>query len=199
MSELPQTDAARSGVERRLVERVLRHWTKVAAGQRVPRLNESDPWVVGDDWANCVVIAVQSPVELSYFVAAGKNLAVALCTRDTLAGLLLSHLPSVLSARRGLIVEGEATLRGVPILYRAALLPLSEDGVAIDHVLGAANHRTLHPDEPTTKTSCQEALDLDPRFLCEPNLRSFCELVPVAASPSVIGVPGADFVGERSG
>ena len=151
MSELPQTDAARSGVERRLVERVLRHWTKVAAGQRFPRLNEIDPWMVGDDWANCVVIAVQSPVELSYFVAAGKNLAVALCTRDTLAGLLLSHLPSVLSARRGLIVEGEATLRGVPILYRAALLPLSEDGVAIDHVLGAANHRTLHPDEPTTK------------------------------------------------
>jgi hypothetical protein len=40
--------------------------------------------MVGDDWANCVVIAVQSPVELSYFSAVGKNLAVALCTRDTL-------------------------------------------------------------------------------------------------------------------
>src|SRR5215470_11722593 len=147
MSELPQTDTARSGVERRLVERVLRHWKKVAAGQRFPRLNEIDPWMVGDDWANCVVIAVQSPVELSYFVAAGKNLAVALCTRDTLAGLLLSHLPPVLSARRCLIIEGDATLRGVPILYRAALLPLSEDGVAIDHVLGAANHRAIRADE----------------------------------------------------
>jgi hypothetical protein len=150
MSELPQTCAARSGqVERRLVERVLRHWTNVAAGQRVPRLNEIDPWIIGDDWANCVVIAVQSPVELSYFIAAGKNLAVALCTRDTLAGLLLSYLPSVLSARRCLIVEGDATLRGVPILYRGALLPLSDDGVVIDHVLGAANHRTLLADEPT--------------------------------------------------
>ena len=39
---------------------------------------------------------------------------------------------------------------GVPILYRAALLPLSDDGGAIDHVLGAANHRTLLADEPTT-------------------------------------------------
>jgi hypothetical protein len=150
MSELPQTGGARSGQgERRLVERVLGHWKKVAAGQRFPRLNEIDPWMVGDDWANCVVIAVQSPVELSYFAAAGKNLAVALCSRDTLAGLLLSHLPPVLSARRCLIVEGEATLRGVPILYRGALLPLSDNGASIDYVLGAANHRTLLANEPT--------------------------------------------------
>jgi len=151
MLEFPQTAATRSRQdERRLVERVLGHWKKAAAGQRFPRLNEIDPWVVGDDWANCVVIAVQSPVELSYFVVAGKNLAVALCTRDTLAGLLLSHLPPVLSARRCLIIEGDATLRGVPILYRSALLPLSDDGIVIDHVLGAANHRTVLADEPAT-------------------------------------------------
>jgi hypothetical protein len=151
MLELPQSRSARSRQnERRLVERVLRHWTKAAAGRHLPRQIEIDPWIIGDDWANCVVIAVQSPVELSHFIAAGKNLAVALCTTDTLAGVLLSHLPSVLSVRRCLIVEGEATLRGVPILYRGALLPLSDDGVAIDHVLGAANHRTLLADEPRT-------------------------------------------------
>jgi hypothetical protein len=73
-------------------------WT--AAGQRFPRLNEIDPWMVGDDWANCLMIAVQSPVELSYLAAAGKNLAVALCSGDTLPGLLLSHLPPV-SQRAG--------------------------------------------------------------------------------------------------
>jgi hypothetical protein len=151
MLELPPADAASPGEnERRLVERVLRHWTKAAGRKRFPRLNEIDTWVVGDDWANCLVMAVQSPLELSHFVVAGEHLAVALCARDTLAGLLLSHLPSVLSARRCLIVEGEATLRGVPILYRAALLPLSDDGIAIDHVLGAANHRTLVAGEPTS-------------------------------------------------
>ena len=149
--ELPEAGAARSErEERRLVERVLRHWTKVAAGRRFPRLNEINPWMVGGDWANCLVITVQSPVELSHFVAVGKNLAVALCARDTLAGLLLSHLPPVLSARRCLIVEGKATIRGAPILYRGALLPLSDDGVAIDHVLDAANHRTLLADDPRT-------------------------------------------------
>jgi hypothetical protein len=151
MLELPHTDVASPlPNERRLVERVLHHWTKAAAGKRFPRLNEIDAWVVGNDWANCLVISVQSPVELSHFVVAGERLAVALCARDTLAGLLLSHLPPVLSARRCLIVEGVATLRGVPILYRAALLPLSDDGIAIDHVLGAANYRTLVAGEPTT-------------------------------------------------
>jgi hypothetical protein len=107
--------------------------------------------MVGDDWANCVIIAVQSPVQLSHFVVAGENLAVALCATDTLAGLLLSHLPPVLSVRRCLMVEGEARLRDVPILYRGALLPLSDDGLAIDHVLGAANLRPQLAGETTTR------------------------------------------------
>jgi hypothetical protein len=139
--------------ERRLVERVLRQWTKMAAGRRFPGLNEIDPWMVGEDWPNCLLIAVQSPVELSHFTAVGENLAVALCPGDTLAGVLLSHLPWVVSSRCCLIVEGGATLRGSPILYRGALLPLSEDGGAIDHALGATNHRALLPDDaPTTQS-----------------------------------------------
>jgi hypothetical protein len=44
------------------------------------------------------------------------------------------------------MIEGGATLRGVGILYRSLLCPLS-DGVAIDHVLGAANYRSLRDDE----------------------------------------------------
>jgi len=148
MLGLPQTGVARAGRdERRLVERVLRHWTQLAARRRFPRVNEIDRWMTGDDRANCVLIAVQSPVELSHFSAVGENLAVALCPGNTLAGVLLSHLPWVASSRCSLIVEGGATLRGVPILYRGALLPLSEDGDTIDHVLGAATHRALPADD----------------------------------------------------
>jgi hypothetical protein len=148
MFKLPLTVAGRAGRdERRLVERVLRHWTQLAARRRFPRINEIDRWMTGDDRTNCVLIAVQSPVELSHFSSVGENLAVALCPGNTLAGVLLSHLPWVVSSRCSLIVEGGATLRGVPILYRGALLPLSEDGDTIDHVLGAANHRALPADE----------------------------------------------------
>jgi len=142
--------------ERRLVERALLRWTKMAEGRRFPRLNEINHWMMSEDWANCLLITVQSPVELSHFTAVGENLAVALCPGDTLAGVLLSHLPWVVSSRCCLIVEGGATLRSVPILYRGALLPLSEDGGAIDHVLGAANHRALIPDEAPTKQSIRK-------------------------------------------
>jgi len=61
----------------------------------------------------------------------GVNLAVALCPTDTLAGTLLSRVRQVVSSRRGLMIEGVATLRGEGIRYRAVLPPLSEDGATI--------------------------------------------------------------------
>ena len=48
------------------------------------------------------------------------------------------------------MIEGGATLSGVGILYRATLLPLSEDGATIDHVLGAANYRSVSAEEAAT-------------------------------------------------
>jgi len=61
-----------------------------------------------------------------------------------LAGVLLSYLPQVLSERRCLMIEGWARLREISI---CALYPLSDDGLAIDHVLGAANYRPLRENE----------------------------------------------------
>jgi hypothetical protein len=134
-------------LKRRLVDRVLSLWTEMAHGGRFPRCDQIEPSMLGEDWANCLVIAVQSPVQLSYFVTVGENLSFAHCPNDTLAGVLLSHLPQVLSERRCLMIEGRAILRGSGVLYRSALFPLSEDGFAIDHVLGAANHRLLRENE----------------------------------------------------
>ena len=137
--------------ERRLVWRVLRHWQEIERGGRFPRRNEIDHWLLSEDGANCLLIEVQAPIELSHFVAVGVNLAVALCPTDTLAGVLLSRVPPVVSARRGLMIEGQATLRGSEILYRSVLLPLSDDGVAIEYVLDAANYRPLRNDEVVTR------------------------------------------------
>jgi hypothetical protein len=151
----PETDAISNIVSdtvtvlfrRRLVDRVLRLWTEMARGGRFPRRDQIEPWMLGEDWATCLVIAVQSPVRLSYLLAVGENLSFAHCPNDSLAGVLLSHLPQVLSERRCLMIEGRATLRGTDVVYRSALFPLSEDGVAIGHVLGAANHRLLRENE----------------------------------------------------
>jgi hypothetical protein len=170
MSELWQADNGADAQtqslydERRLVARVLRHWTEMATGRGFPRLIDIDPWMVGDDWTNCLLVAVRSPIEDSRFVVVGDNLlsasgraldgaTVGQCPRNTLAGVMVSNLPPLMSERRGLIIEGQATHRGAAILYRGALLPLSEDGVVIDHVLGAANHRLLHPEDPHTAST----------------------------------------------
>ena len=74
--------------ERRLVWRVLRHWRGIANRGRVPRRDDIEPWLLGEDGRNCLLVAVQSPIELSHFLLVGVNLAVALCATDTLAGSL---------------------------------------------------------------------------------------------------------------
>jgi len=136
--------------ERRLVYRVLRHWTEIARGGCLPRRDEINPYLVGEDGANCLLIAVGWSIELSHFVVVGVNLAVALCPPDTLAGVLLAQVPRVVSSRRGLMMDGVAMLRDVGIRYRAVLLPLSEGGTTIDHVLGATNNRSLRTNETRT-------------------------------------------------
>ena len=134
--------------ERRLVWRVLRHWREIADGGHLPRRDEIYPWLQGEDAANCLLIAVEWSIELSHFVVVGVNLAVALCSTDTLAGVLLSSVPQVVSSRRGLMMEGVAILRRVDIRYRTVLLPVSEVGATIDYVLGATNYRSLRVNEP---------------------------------------------------
>jgi hypothetical protein len=125
----------------------MRLWTELAHGQGFPRRDQIEPSKLGVDWSNCLVIAVRSPVQLSYFVSIGENLSFAHCPHESLAGALMSHLPQVLSERRCLMIEGRERLGDIGILYRSALFPLSDDGVAIDHVLGAANYRRLRENE----------------------------------------------------
>jgi len=110
-------------------------------------MDEVDPWMADEDGANCLLIAIGWSIELAHFVVIGVNLAATLCPTDTLAGLLLSQASRVASARRGLMIEGGATLRGEDILYRSVLLPLADGGTVVDHVLGATNYRVLRADE----------------------------------------------------
>jgi hypothetical protein len=117
-----------------------------------------------EDGANSLLIAVEAPIELSHFVVVGVNLAIALCPTDTLAGVFLSQVPRVVSARHGLMIEGGATLRGAEIIYRAVLLPLSESSVAIDHVLGAMNYRSLRTIDARATQIIFRRLPL-PRFV----------------------------------
>jgi hypothetical protein len=83
------SDAVRNVFQRRLVDRVPRLWIEMARDGRFPPRDQIEPSTLGADWANCLLIAVQSPVQLSYFVAVGENLSFAHCPNDSLAGVLL--------------------------------------------------------------------------------------------------------------
>jgi hypothetical protein len=141
------SDTIKVVFQRRLVDRVLRLWTDKAGGQRFPSLDQIEPSMLGVDWANCVVIAVRSPSQFSYFVHVGENLSYTHTPDDSLAGVLLPHLPQILAEGHCLMIEGCETLRGSGVLYRGALYPLSYDGSTIDHVLGAANCRPLREND----------------------------------------------------
>ena len=139
------SDTVKVVFKRRLIDRVLRHWTEMARSQGFPRRDQIEPSKLGVDWTNCFLIAVESPARQSYFAVCGTNLSFAFCTHDSLADVLLSHLPRVLSERRCLMIEGRARFRDTGILYRSALYPLSDDGIVIDHVFGAVNYENEYP------------------------------------------------------
>ena len=119
------SDTVKTLFKRQLVDRVLRLPTEMAHGGRFPRRDQFEPSTLGADWASCLLIAVQSPAQLSYFVAVGEDLSFAHCPNDSLAGVLPSHLPQVLSARRCLMLDGadlsDANLDGAEGLTQAQL------------------------------------------------------------------------------
>src|SRR5581483_5404010 len=60
--------------DNRLVLRVLRHWDDAGANRLFPSKSQIDPWVIGDDWANCALIDLHHRVERSTIVAVGSKL-----------------------------------------------------------------------------------------------------------------------------
>ena len=150
--------------DRRLVARVLRHVSEGGMGRRLPRLDDIDPWLVGDDWAHCALVRVMEPRDRSLFIVVGDRLLpehgkvldgepIARCPVATLLGVILSFLAKCVDGRSLLMVEGAASHLGMPVLYRALLVPLSADGCVIDAALIGANYRAAAPDEDTAPST----------------------------------------------
>lgn len=135
--------------DRRLVSRLLHRVTGGGAGRPLPRLNDVDPWLIGDDWANCALISVRQPHAQSVFTVVGDKLLhrasvlvhepISKCPARTLLSVILPYFGQAVDLRACLMLEGAADHFDRPILYRGLLLPLSEDNEKIDAVLIAAN------------------------------------------------------------
>jgi hypothetical protein len=136
--------------ERRLILRVLALWEQLRRGRVFPEVGDLDSTAFGADWASCFVLALAEDgprfaVLGDLFAGAEPALragsAISACKPQTLTRLATEFFPSVLERRIPVSVGGEGWHLGRPILFRAILLPLSDDDARIDALLGAANCR----------------------------------------------------------
>lgn len=160
--KFPWAMAANIGIgrknERRLTGRALLYWWALKGDRPFPRHSDlplDSPEVKNGEglWPNFFTVAVGTSVQTSTFVYCGE--AVAEMCRGRPAGRLASQcLPSPLWDKLASIFETTvATMKPLTAsgrfvaannrlaLYRSIMLPLSEEGSAIDHLLGALNFK----------------------------------------------------------
>ena len=102
------------------------------------------------DWPSCFVIDALAPHPFPTFTYMGAEIAkysgTFLAGKDDWNQSILdkatAHLSDVTEKRDAVLVE-EKLVRfdGAKILLRCVLLPLSEDGGQVSHILGAVNGR----------------------------------------------------------
>jgi hypothetical protein len=143
--------------ERRLVLRLLAYWDDLRGDRDYPRADDIDARVIGDDWAHCFLLRLTGD-ELagSRLLHVGNVLLGDLPdgAPETLVEVpesaLLHHAAGfadqTLAKAVPVSLGGEALLTVGRTLFRSILLPLSNDGTTIDHLLGAANGRPVGAD-----------------------------------------------------
>jgi len=151
--ETTKTDRP-AGLERRLVLRLLTHWRGLIGEGDFPSFADIDPAAIPDMWPFCFVLdTIEHPDNPIVRIAQpgiapqapkviGKH--VSQLARATLLSQACSYIEEVV--RKGVpISRGGDFIRadGMRILYRSILLPMSDDGVTVCGLLGAANFRAV--------------------------------------------------------
>lgn len=134
--------------ERRLVGRLLAYWHHLCEGRSYPALVDVDPAQIGDDWRWSFILDTKSYSDIPNFSYIGPDIAkysgIYLSGADsfttTLLDLATHRLARVYSEGCPLLIEDDVVrFDGKRLMFRAVLLPLSDDGETINFVLGAAN------------------------------------------------------------
>ncbi len=140
--------------ERRLNMRLMAHWQKQRDGRRFPALAEIDQNEIEDIWPDCFVIAVANDkgpsfqyigaaiAESSGIEAGAPVVSAAPC--DTLLRSALGKLDTVFSDKT--VVTDSGVFKAADqaeLLFRAILLPLSDDQETINFVIGGARCKAL--------------------------------------------------------
>ena len=140
-------------IDSRLTVRVLEVWKKLAA-DGLPRRSQIDPKEFEPDWSNCFMIDLDPELSKSRFSYIGDSLSrfapakterqyLSDCPEGTLRALLAPRIERVVEKREPTNSAGSAQHGGSVILYRTALLPLSETGDQVDGILAAFIYREV--------------------------------------------------------
>ncbi len=155
--------------ERRFVLRLLEYWQVLRGARDFPKLADVNFNDMGHDTASCAVLELADPVDSSGLAFVGLRLkpsgwetadghVLSDAPSDSLLFHMAAHLATMLDKRVPVSMGGGFTLNGKPVLGRSILLPLSDDGKRISHVLGGINYKVVR--EPIR----QDALYSNPRL-----------------------------------
>ena len=144
--------------ERRLTSRVLGIWNALPPDHDLPRRSALVPDALGRDSADCLLIAIDAVLARSRLIYVGEKLRNPAWSADqpqdllayddgSLVRLAAAKIPAIVAKRGPITFGGTGVHDDKAILYRTILLPLSEDGDVIDHVIGAINFREIADSE----------------------------------------------------
>jgi hypothetical protein len=149
MEELP------AGKERRMTLRLLHYWRECCGDDFYPALSDIRGEDIPHMWPHCIVLDLGDGPEDPVVRFAGPEMradcngdvthkSVSALQDQTLVKEALSHLPKMTEKRVPILMGGEySNGKGARVLYRAVLLPLSDDGENLHHVLAAVSHREV--------------------------------------------------------
>ena len=155
ITEEPATPAPAVFTERRAVGRALSCWEKLRADGSFPTRDDCLAIFDDDLTSGMILIEFTSDEEKDCIVecgplfenALGRN-PVGLTAKDVMPsstdrGLIFWRVAAEM--RKPIADVGEFTnRRGEEVLYRSVLLPISEDGKKITHLMAAFSYKTVH-------------------------------------------------------
>lgn len=144
-------DAPVRVTERRLTERIRQKWARLANG-RLPSLSEVESLNLGLDRDYCFAVDMRLSDILPYFVFMGDELSRYSTLypmgdprrEKTLLDTAIAKIDEAALTRQPVNYSAIARLDdGRRIAFRSILLPVSENGIDVSHVFGAAKGKGL--------------------------------------------------------
>jgi hypothetical protein len=135
--------------ERRFPMVLVRHWDRWRADRPFPSEQALDPDVLGEKWRYCFLVQVRDILNVRDYNYTYLGEGIIRAYQDgevdgeyaTMVGMNASKLTHsftrVMETRAPVLEEGEFyTLKGRRVRYRQCMLPLGEDGQAVDAIFG---------------------------------------------------------------